>query len=980
MYHYDFRAMTISKEHALRLSMFQSAALKNKNAGDRTKLWRWLHDNEYNLEKGLYIPLAKTVTQTNRVRDEYGKVSNPPADGLRDPFSYLFFGNPLLFPIDVAEDADPIYRLTNSGSIFATLEFDPETAGQFDEIGGWFGGNRDDRTAFHQVHKALKRFADYRGYCIVFSGRRSYQAHFRFDATHLVNAPYDENIEARLCDYEAKAILMAKAHEIAWTAIKEIFIEQLNPPIPTDNAMKSALQWRRTPFGLRRIESGKEIFGLREGDAVLQLVVRESMTERAYPGSGQYLIDPNICLSQPYARPQKPAGSRQNSCDLPNKQKIIEAIRDDLVNEWGEFPRLVNIGKDAEDYVFYFQNDKDDKTPSSIIKGSYKKLLVRSHNSSNDNQLFLPADFSANELVRYYSTLFGLKPIEIPFGQDNSKQELINAARGNHRALIEQDINDLFDIFSGNCVYLLDGLPGLGKSSLVLDLLKDRFEERYPWEDTKPHIILFGSVSTEQAEKKLQDYRGFSNGQGVMWESFWTIYKRLCKEKGKSSIKAKMPNLSPGTVWQAIAIQQPEIAKVLLAHKEAMWRDINLNQLIVVFTSIATLETYPFGRVSKALWHPAFDPELNMHEIDDLADGYDVELCILDDYRTENLLSQHNEGEIRVIETIQRLVPKWKKMKPLEKQKLYKAIPDGLKQKDFDGFDALANIELETLATVTVDFEAIPYGSVTDPESIYRKEHGKKAVFGAKEWLRELKCRKIFLTTENVVAAVTEYVFRNGVHPARIIRRSLEPTSGVHPIQVPIIRDERAVSRDVEALVDEIVSGNENAIVICNGVDNDNAGTVINFELAKGRNDLSDNDIYIIMTMLHPKDFARLNALGIFIARPDIIKTHYRDLLIQATGRNTGYRDTRNGRRTIVIQGRKLQRMGYFENDSTDSADPSLIREFVTYPLREKPWLKRSSEEDSSDFDVKGNLAAISIPANGTFANSSVQIIDQDGG
>ena len=122
---------------------------------------------------------------------------------------------------------------------------------------------------------------------------------------------------------------------------------------------------------------------------------------------------------------------------------------------------------------------------------------------------------------------------------------------------------------------------------------------------------------------------------------------------------------------------------------------------------------------------------------------------------------------------------------------------------------------------------------------------------------------------------------------------------------------------------------------------------VINFERVKGRNDLKDKDIYIIMTMFHPDEYFNLNTLGLFIERSDIIQMHYRDLLIQATGRNTGYRDS--GRQTVVIHGRRLDRAGYFTNDALNSADPTAIREFAIYMAADKPWLNEKSGDDQCE-------------------------------
>ncbi len=124
-----------------------------------------------------------------------------------------------------------------------------------------------------------------------------------------------------------------------------------------------------------------------------------------------------------------------------------------------------------------------------------------------------------------------------------------------------------------------------------------------------------------------------------------------------------------------------------------------------------------------------------------------------------------------------------------------------------------------------------------------------------------------------------------------------------------------------------------------------------NFTLMKGVNEYSDNDTYIIMTMLSNDHYAILNTLGQYIGDAGIIETYYRDLVSQAIGRNTGYRDSGNGRQAFIIAGPKLIRAGYFENDAGDSNDLTMIREFITYPCLEKPWLKNAGEPEAETVD-----------------------------
>ena len=74
----------------------------------------------------------------------------------------------------------------------------------------------------------------------------------------------------------------------------------------------------------------------------------------------------------------------------------------------------------------------------------------------------------------------------------------------------------------------------------------------------------------------------------------------------------------------------------------------------------------------------------------------------------------------------------------------------------------------------------------------------------------------------------------------------------------------------------------------------------MSFLRMKGRNDLADKDVYIILTSLAPDHYAVLNVIGRWLGIPDIIELHYQGLINQAVGRNTGFRQQEDTK-TVVI-------------------------------------------------------------------------------
>ena len=77
---------------------------------------------------------------------------------------------------------------------------------------------------------------------------------------------------------------------------------------------------------------------------------------------------------------------------------------------------------------------------------------------------------------------------------------------------------------------------------------------------------------------------------------------------------------------------------------------------------------------------------------------------------------------------------------------------------------------------------------------------------------------------------------------------------------------------------------------------------VTTFQGAKGRNDLKEKDIWIILTYLNGEKYAELNVIGQWLGIPTIIELHYQDLINQSVGRNRGFRQslTRDTKTAVV--------------------------------------------------------------------------------
>lgn len=234
-----------------------------------------------------------------------------------------------------------------------------------------------------------------------------------------------------------------------------------------------------------------------------------------------------------------------------------------------------------------------------------------------------------------------------------------------------------------------------------------------------------------------------------------------------------------------------------------------------------------------------------------------------------------------------------------------------------DKFDEYVRTDLKKLVEIAVDFDSCPFGHGPKAHNVYASLHGQKAFISIKDWPFG-NWRIGVLTTESLPTAIWTQVFIEEQKRARRSKDSQERLKRARlntfearanfAYSIPYVIDDRARSdggsnNGISKLVAEIVAQNPNAVIIADGVDHER---VTNFQRMKGANDLSDRDIYIIMTHLHPDVYAELNILGQFAGIEDAVAVHYIDLINQAAGRNGGFRksDLRDAE-TIFICGQR---------------------------------------------------------------------------
>ncbi len=340
--------------------------------------------SSFDPSRGVYVPFSENVYLLRKLQMPPVKIKSLTAP-INQHFPYTYFTNPLVLPLgydapnfEVKNAPVPKDRLTNGGFIVLTSELDCERIEEFEQNLNWFAGKDGDFASapFAALDKELGRHQDYRGYCAVYSGRRSIHTHFVYDTKHLINAPWDADWQSRLDGRSQTAAVMKKAYQLAWDHVDQCMAHILKPLAKPDEKLRTATQWRRAPFGINTLKKDCVFLGLSKGERVPQLVIHENVRERKPKGSTEWLIDPHLSATVA-SRSRSKSGVEDQVAAFAASGRALEIIRDACETEWdAPFPRAEKLGTEAGEITIRFANHADDKNPSTFVKGEFRKLVV----------------------------------------------------------------------------------------------------------------------------------------------------------------------------------------------------------------------------------------------------------------------------------------------------------------------------------------------------------------------------------------------------------------------------------------------------------------------------------------------------------------------------------------------------------------------------------------------------------------------------
>jgi hypothetical protein len=756
--------------------------------------------------------------------------------------------------------------------------------------------------------------------------------HFVYDTKHLNNAPWEADWQSRLDSRAQTAAVMQKAYRMAWDHVHQWMEHILAPLGKPDEKLRTATQWRRAPFGINRLEKNCDFLGLSRGQIVPQIVIHENVRERKPKGSTEWLIDPHLSATIT-SRSRSKGGAEDEATAFAASGRALEIIRDACEAEWdAPFPRAEKAGIEGGEVIIRFANHAGDKNPSTFVKGQFRRLEVCGNNDF-DRDFYLPGNLTASELASWAREIADAeesRPDDDSELTPEQRAEIIERERKTIRGTTE-----LYLTPEGRD-RLITTIEGAGKTQGLLDSMSSEMLDRaMDAPDGAPqHFMCYAARSKQQAIEKRREYdkrRSPFDCKTVALESFWSVYAEKCAEAATKPLEQyEFESRTANDVMRTIEVQQPEVYRLLEEYRRNFWNDAQFDcGTTMIFTTKATIRTWYTSRLTRTIFHPRFELGMSPEQEKRLADDFGLGIVAFDELELDEFLHIWTEPNYTLIESQQKAHPDWTSLAFTQRLGVYANIrfDSSFPRPSFEQFDADMRVRLSSLEKVLVNFHAIPYGRDNSDSGIYRGQNGKPFYLGVQQWLAWMTGRRNFLTTERLMTEVVRAAYRKQVmsghdkRKARLVCARIDPPSELFPISVPVCIDKRASGRRAADLAREITEANSNAYVICNGVkDNDR---VLTFQKAKGANHLADRDIYIIVTHLNPDHYAELNVVGQWLGIPDVIELHYRDQISQAVGRNRGFRDTGNGRKTVVIASAKLAQSGLFRSAALPASQPS---------------------------------------------------------
>lgn len=833
----------------------------------------------------------------------------------------------------------PNQRVVNAGWMVLTYEFDGIDRTDLEMQLDWFAG-KVENCRFATVHRALSDYADYRGYCAVFSGHKSVHIHTLWDIRHLAkdlirSAPRSVQ---KLWDGDVPDRDLIGLHRIVWAEVAGTINQQLGTSITFDPRLQSYLQKRRSPGGIRRITKDMPLHGFVAGDDIEQIVLQERISTRTLaPAKSPAMI--NFAKSRSITRCNRDA--RRNPSRravVPDKSDEIVALLQTYLREhgWDEYPKPVGVEFDGTNNMVFFKNNPADMHPSTLVRGDFRRLLGAGRGAPSSD-LFLPNDLTLDEsldLLAPPNTSF--VPVQsqrtrgqLPLGQNRfpMKAKDKGSARIEASRIIQQAAQ-------APGVVLVQAAEGTGKThALFASLVEQRWDddaERYhtamergvePTSFKGPTIIACSSYF--QIEEKRDELLNLDNAPAsvVVLHSVSFLYKTALSDfKGIMPLtNAEAGNLGFQHRLQAIQATQPDVYSRMKELRDDAWRSrdgqVRFRDDAVVIMVHDLIKVWPHAEFTKAFLHPDFSDDFDLSNVRKYSQRMQPYRVIYDEVAWHDLATVVPEARVQLAWSIRDACfaatgKEWDESPLPDRVVAYRAGMTGASTDDnqlsFEDIDGLIRLKFQPKDRHIVNTKRYPFGKGTDEHNIYAKTQGSAYYCKALRWPRSLGCPVVILTTEDLPRLVARGITGDISIKTNFTIINLTHTPHLFRDTVPLVFDERArmprkpggptsgSQGSVVDLAEELLADGFD-FVISDGlreIDKSLSDQVSSHRSARGRNDLQGQRIATILTYPGVQQYSDIAILGAAFDIDDPVSTALRDTVYQDLGRNLGFRYT----------------------------------------------------------------------------------------
>ena len=883
------------------------------------------------LGAGLYVPVDITKFSDGRNHLLAETITTRPweigVDG--DPrMGVSYFANPLRIGVQRPDPLmegrwvweAPSHRVILAPIQVFTFEFDQPSVAFLGQQLAWMRSSKNPLDCpMGALYRHCSTYADFAGITVNYSGNKGVHVHIAF-RTDLAVAAFPGLGTAGMAIREGLI-----DH---WNRLHPDVLRVLGVPegITADTSVRFPEQFRRLPNGLRELEK-PSLLGVPAGEFVPQVTLWERWVERAAKVADNLFFMPAAFTARPavtsaVARSARPQSSSTFRGRLTEAE--FQCCHDHLAAHFGDWPKFVRLEHVAGGWQARFQNDADDRTPSSIMKEGYRDIMLNGRGVEHlrPRRLPLPLGVMMKFWVNAHRRDQGAKPwemVEIPATPQVPSTEPCRFASAIGAAATKVEASShlrraLRAIMLKHEVALVSGPEGVGKtSSLFAD--HRRIHNAVLRGERVPSMYAFNDYAT--AGTKCSDFNRQHTGRGfqaVVLPSFSEAYKIARADLGRHEITTAIAADAGFTnLWAAINRLQPEVIDHFRATHAAMWREIG-DRLPVLFSVHQVAHAWNDHTPTRAMWDRHFwdSPFADKFHVRNCRRRMTLGLLVHDEVEVSDLVVMHRTEVVDWVRRLAEAAPKvwganrgdlagqWSSYRRFCAENPLPVIGGAVQEVGFQTAREIARIQTSDWALVETGWSGDYGDEDEDRFDLYASTVGRSWRVAPRAWWNGLAKRVLVLTTE---ALPTALVRRIGApwHVAEYEASGLERDI----VTVVTGRDVRAAK--LPLVVQAFQQEHPGVAMISNKVAM--LGDTATHARARGSNAYIGRDVAQTMTFVSPDEYERLEALNAWCGRDDLVGVRHVDEFNQSAGRNLGFRRQGDAQHWLLISPRLLGRL-----------------------------------------------------------------------